>query len=67
MYLQFHIHNGGGEALHAYMNKDILPNEWGGKAGTFQELNGEYNIFYPSHFFIIPWIFVNLSRQKFEV
>lgn len=22
------------------MNKDILPNEWGGKAGTLDELNG---------------------------
>lgn len=39
---KFHIHNGGGEALHAYMNKDILPNEWGGKAGTFQELNAAW-------------------------
>nr|XP_012222946.1 PREDICTED: alpha-tocopherol transfer protein-like isoform X1 [Linepithema humile] len=34
-----YLHNGGGEELHAYMDKDILPNEWGGKAGTFQELN----------------------------
>ncbi|XP_011165153.1 alpha-tocopherol transfer protein-like [Solenopsis invicta] len=36
---KFHIFNGGGEELHAYINKDILPNEWGGKAGTLQELN----------------------------
>lgn len=34
------MHTGGGEELHAYMDKDILPNEWGGKAGTFHELNG---------------------------
>ena len=40
--IQFRIHTGGGEELHAYMDKDILPNEWGGKAGTFQELNGTY-------------------------
>ncbi|XP_012222947.2 alpha-tocopherol transfer protein-like isoform X2 [Linepithema humile] len=37
--LEVYLHNGGGEELHAYMDKDILPNEWGGKAGTFQELN----------------------------
>ncbi|KYM82716.1 Alpha-tocopherol transfer protein-like protein [Atta colombica] len=36
---KFHIFNGGAEELYVYMNKDILPNEWGGKAGTFQELN----------------------------
>ncbi|EZA55687.1 hypothetical protein DMN91_001755 [Ooceraea biroi] len=39
---KFHIHNGGGEELHAYMDKDILPNEWGGKAGTFRELNAAW-------------------------
>lgn len=37
---KFRIHTGGGEELHSYMNKDILPNEWGGKAGTLDELNG---------------------------
>jgi len=31
--LQFRISNDAKE-LHVYMNKDILPNEWGGKAGT---------------------------------
>ncbi|XP_063972270.1 alpha-tocopherol transfer protein-like [Diachasmimorpha longicaudata] len=36
---KFRIHTGGGEELAAYMNKDILPNEWDGKAGTFDELN----------------------------
>ncbi|XP_070154942.1 alpha-tocopherol transfer protein-like isoform X2 [Polyergus mexicanus] len=40
--LEFHIHNGDGEELYAYMDKDILPNEWGGKAGTFQELNAAW-------------------------
>lgn len=45
LFLQFHIFNGGAEELYAYMNKDILPNEWGGKAGAFQELNGKYIIF----------------------
>ena len=39
-YFQFRIHTGGGEELHPYMDKDILPNEYGGKAGTFAELNG---------------------------
>lgn len=39
--IQFRFHTGGGEELHSYLNKDILPNEWGGKAGTFEELNGE--------------------------
>ncbi|XP_076241573.1 alpha-tocopherol transfer protein-like [Calliopsis andreniformis] len=36
---KFRIHTGGGEELHSFMNKDILPKEWGGKAGTFDELN----------------------------
>lgn len=36
---KFRVHTGGGEELHSYMDKDILPNEWGGKAGTFDELN----------------------------
>lgn len=36
---KFCIHTGGGEELHTYMDKDILPNEWGGKAGTLDELN----------------------------
>ncbi|XP_003696023.1 alpha-tocopherol transfer protein-like [Apis florea] len=36
---KFRIHTGGGEELHSYMNKDILPNEWGGKAGTLDKLN----------------------------
>lgn len=46
LYLQFHIHNGDGQELYAYMDRDILPNEWGGKAGTFQELNGKYNLLF---------------------
>lgn len=36
---KFCIHTGGGEVLYSYMDKDILPKEWGGKAGTFEELN----------------------------
>lgn len=36
---KFRVHKGGAEELWPYMNKDILPNEWGGRAGTFQELN----------------------------
>ncbi|CAK9824511.1 Alpha-tocopherol transfer protein-like [Anthophora retusa] len=36
---KFRVHTGGGEELHSYMDKSILPNEWGGKAGTFNELN----------------------------
>ncbi|KAG7190770.1 hypothetical protein KM043_006841 [Ampulex compressa] len=36
---KFRIHTGGAEELYPYVDKDILPNEWGGKAGTFQELN----------------------------
>ncbi|XP_012534312.1 alpha-tocopherol transfer protein-like [Monomorium pharaonis] len=39
---KFYFFNGGGEELHAYMNKDILPNEWGGKAGNLQELNAAW-------------------------
>ncbi|KZC05924.1 PREDICTED: alpha-tocopherol transfer protein-like [Dufourea novaeangliae] len=39
---KFRIHTGGGEELHPYMNKDILPKEWGGKAGTFDELNDSW-------------------------
>lgn len=45
LFLQFRIFKGGAEELYTYMNKEILPNEWGGKAGTFQELNGKYIIF----------------------
>ncbi|XP_043247851.1 alpha-tocopherol transfer protein-like [Colletes gigas] len=36
---KFRVHTGGGEELHPYMDKDILPKEWGGLAGTFDELN----------------------------
>ncbi|XP_047349571.1 alpha-tocopherol transfer protein-like [Vespa velutina] len=36
---KFRIHTGGGEELYSYMDKEILPNEWGGKAGTFAGLN----------------------------
>ncbi|KOC70981.1 Alpha-tocopherol transfer protein-like [Habropoda laboriosa] len=36
---KFRVHTGGGEELHSYMNKNILPNEWGGKAGTLDDLN----------------------------
>lgn len=48
---QFRIHTGGGEELHSYMDKDILPNEWGGKAGTLDELNGssKYMFFFINH------------------
>ncbi|CAB0036247.1 unnamed protein product [Trichogramma brassicae] len=41
---KFRIHTGGGEELHAYLDKDILPCEWGGKAGTFQELNESWRL-----------------------
>ncbi|XP_029044429.1 alpha-tocopherol transfer protein-like [Osmia bicornis bicornis] len=36
---KFRIHTGGGEELYPYMDKEILPNEWGGHAGTFDQLN----------------------------
>ncbi|XP_012259849.1 alpha-tocopherol transfer protein-like [Athalia rosae] len=36
---KFRFHVGGGEELHPYIDKEILPQEWGGKAGTFRELN----------------------------
>ncbi|XP_076165589.1 alpha-tocopherol transfer protein-like [Ptiloglossa arizonensis] len=36
---KFRVHCGGGEELYSFMDKDILPKEWGGKAGTFDELN----------------------------
>ncbi|KAK2583869.1 hypothetical protein KPH14_001143 [Odynerus spinipes] len=36
---KFRVHTGGGEELYPYMDKDILPNEWGGTAGTLAELN----------------------------
>ncbi|CAD6237715.1 GSCOCG00008316001-RA-CDS [Cotesia congregata] len=36
---KFRIHTGGGEELWPYMNKEILPKEWEGNAGTFQQLN----------------------------
>ncbi|XP_057340518.1 retinol-binding protein pinta-like [Microplitis mediator] len=36
---KFRVHSGGGEELCSYMNKDILPKEWGGKAGTCKHLN----------------------------
>jgi len=57
--LQFRISNDVKE-LHAYMNKDILPNEWGGKAGTFQELNGKYIISFILYFNGKYIIFYNL-------
>ncbi|XP_054001331.1 alpha-tocopherol transfer protein-like [Hylaeus anthracinus] len=36
---KFRVHTGGGEELYSYMDKDMLPKEWGGKAGSFDELN----------------------------
>ncbi|XP_076295104.1 alpha-tocopherol transfer protein-like [Lasioglossum baleicum] len=39
---KFRVHTGGGEELHPYMDKDILPNAWGGKAGTLEELNDSW-------------------------
>ncbi|XP_066581713.1 alpha-tocopherol transfer protein-like [Prorops nasuta] len=36
---KFRIHTGGGEDLHPYIERDILPFEYGGKAGSFAELN----------------------------
>ncbi|XP_034179963.2 alpha-tocopherol transfer protein-like [Osmia lignaria lignaria] len=36
---KFRVHTGGGEELYPYMDKEILPNEWGGHAGTFDQLN----------------------------
>lgn len=39
---KFRIYKGGFEELYPYINKDILPNEWGGKAGTFCELNDSW-------------------------
>lgn len=39
------MHSGGGEELWSYMNKDILPKEWGGKAGTCKQLNGIFIIY----------------------
>ncbi|XP_043467223.1 alpha-tocopherol transfer protein-like isoform X1 [Leptopilina heterotoma] len=36
---KFRIHTGGGEDLYPYVEQEILPNEWGGNAGTFEELN----------------------------
>lgn len=39
---KFRIHTGGGEHLYPYMDKEILPNEWGGNAGTFEALNAAW-------------------------
>ncbi|XP_078033163.1 alpha-tocopherol transfer protein-like [Augochlora pura] len=39
---KFRVHSGGGETLHSFMDKDILPNEYGGKAGTLDELNDSW-------------------------
>ncbi|KAJ8684186.1 hypothetical protein QAD02_019978 [Eretmocerus hayati] len=46
---KFRILTGGGEELHPYMDKDILPTEWGGKAGTFQELNEAWRLKIEKH------------------
>lgn len=40
---KFRVHTGGGEELYPYMDKEILPNEWGGRAGTFDQLNGFFS------------------------
>ncbi|XP_029164450.1 alpha-tocopherol transfer protein-like [Nylanderia fulva] len=39
---KFYMHNGDEQELYPYIDRDILPNEWGGKAGTFQELNAAW-------------------------
>lgn len=39
---KFRFHAGGGEDLYPYIEKDILPMEWGGKAGTMNELNDSW-------------------------
>ncbi|XP_015585582.1 alpha-tocopherol transfer protein-like [Cephus cinctus] len=36
---KFRVHTGDGEELYPYIEKEILPEEWGGKAGSFKELN----------------------------
>ncbi|XP_001604771.1 alpha-tocopherol transfer protein-like [Nasonia vitripennis] len=46
---KFRIHTGDGEELHPYIDKDILPNEWGGKAGTFSELNEAWRLKIEKH------------------
>lgn len=35
------IFNSTSDGLQDYYPLDILPNEWGGKAGTMEELNGK--------------------------
>ncbi|XP_033341615.1 alpha-tocopherol transfer protein-like [Megalopta genalis] len=39
---KFRVHTGGGEELHPFMDKDILPNEYGGRAGTLEDLNDSW-------------------------
>ncbi|XP_014219813.1 alpha-tocopherol transfer protein-like [Copidosoma floridanum] len=46
---KFFVHTGGGEDLSKFMNRDILPNEYGGKAGSFQELNEAWRLKLEKH------------------
>lgn len=35
-----HMHGDNWEALYQYIPQELLPTEYGGKAGTMKELNG---------------------------
>lgn len=62
---KFRVHIGGGEELYPYMKKDILPKEWGGKAGTFDELNGSLNgeCFDPLSLFLLFLFNINCDNH----
>ncbi|XP_011505041.1 PREDICTED: alpha-tocopherol transfer protein-like [Ceratosolen solmsi marchali] len=46
---KFRIHTGGFEELYPYLDKRILPNEWGGEAGTLNELNDAWRLKIEKH------------------
>jgi hypothetical protein len=57
--LQTHLH-ADSESLYKEVPKRILPEEYGGEAGTLEDLTGECDF---SHFCIFEFVFKKISRN----
>lgn len=44
--LQIYIHTDNLDKLYEFVPKDLLPNEYGGKAGNFEDLASKFKIYY---------------------
>lgn len=50
------IFNATSEGLQDYYPLDMLPNEWGGKAGTMEELNGNISLQFNKYTYFVHCI-----------